>query len=136
MNMVCPTDFATAGVSLMVCVWKLKGFRVPDCGGPFPPPPPFDVPLVLVLNEGIAGLLKLLPEDGSGDAIEPNRPGKISAIGDNELGFQVRVECTVRPPSIPIPIPSGSSGIGVGGVGVRGGAGMGKLEAIVAVYRN
>jgi hypothetical protein len=28
---------------------------------------------------------------------------------------------------------SGSSGIGVGGVGVRGGAGMGRLEAIAAV---
>lgn len=115
----------------MVCVWKLKGFRGPDCGGP--PPLPFDVPLPLVLNEGIAGLLRLLPDEGSGDAIEPNRPGNISAIGDKELGFQVRVECTVRPTSIPIP--SGSSGIGVGGVGVRGGAGMGKLEAIVAVYR-
>jgi hypothetical protein len=37
----------------------------------------------------------------------------------------------------PPPIPrssSGSSGIGVGGVGVRGGAGIGRLEAITTIY--
>ena len=27
------TDLATAGVSLIVCVWKLKGFRGPEGGG-------------------------------------------------------------------------------------------------------
>jgi len=42
------------------------------------------------------------------------------------------VERIVRgPPSIPSPS-SGSSGIGVGGVGVRGGAGIGRLEAIAS----
>jgi hypothetical protein len=46
------------------------------------------------------------------------------------------VESNVRgPPPIPRPS-SGSSGIGVGGVGVRGGAGIGRLEAIVAAYRS
>lgn len=38
-------------------------------------------------------------------------------------------------PSIPRPV-GGSSGIGVGGVGVRGGAGMGRLEAIAEVVKS
>jgi len=64
--------------------------------------------------------------------IDPNRalPGNTSFIGESALGSKVIVERTVcGMPSIPRAAFS-SSGIGVGGVGVRGGAGIGRLEAI------
>jgi hypothetical protein len=54
-------------------------------------------------------------------------------MGDKALGSNASVERTMPDaPLIPRPV-SCSSGIGVGGVGVRGGAGMGRLEAIVAL---
>lgn len=68
--------------------------------------------------------------------MEPKRPENVSVIGDRELESKVIVEYTVRStPPIPSPPSCCSSGIGVGGVGVRGGAGMGRLEAIAAIYR-
>ena len=82
-------------------------------------------------------LLKVgvLADEDIGEPIDPKRPGKASVMGDKALGSNVTVECTVPlAPSIPRPdSASCSSGIGVGGVGVRGGAGMGRLEAIVVL---
>jgi hypothetical protein len=127
----CPTDFATAGVSLMVCVWKLNGFLVPAEGGL---PVPLLSKVSKVSKDGVAGLPILLPDDFIGDVIDPNRPENVSVFGDSVFGSQETVEYTVRS-APPIPNPSGSSGSGVGGVGVRGGAGIGRLEAIVADYR-
>jgi hypothetical protein len=81
-----------------------------------------------------AGLARL-----AGEFIEPKCEGKVSIIGERELGSKVAVESTVRPtPPIPNPLPSctpSSSGVGVGGVGVRGGAGIGKLDAMAALYQ-
>ena len=66
--------------------------------------------------------------------MEPKCEGKVSVIGERELGSMVTVERTARPtPPMPNPLPScssSSSGIGVGGVGVRGGAGIGNLDAM------
>lgn len=107
------TDFATGTLSLIVCVWKLNGFRAG--GGP----------LLLLGNVGVVA------DAGIGEPIEPNR-GKVSVFGERALGLNVRVELTVC--GMPLtPRPSGSSGIGVGGVGVRGGAGMGSCEAMIAI---
>jgi hypothetical protein len=77
------------------------------------------------------------PVDGGiGDAIDPKRPEMLSTAGDRALGSKLIVERTVwAVPSIPSPS-SVSSGIGVGGVGVRGGAGIGRLDAIAAVGRS
>jgi hypothetical protein len=83
---------------------------------------------------GVAGLPKLLVSDFIGDAMDPNRGEKVSVLGDKARGSQDTEEYTVLP-APPMPNPSGSSGMGVGGVGVRGGAGIGRLEAIVADYR-
>lgn len=131
------TDFAIVlkGVSLIVCVWKLKGLglvlglelelelRVPALGG--------GGPMVLLLKVGV------FAEEDIGEPIDPKREGKESVMGDRELGSKVIVERTVREmplmPSPPISASCSSSLIGVGGVGVRGGAGMGRLEAIVAL---
>jgi hypothetical protein len=121
-GLLCHTEFAIAGESFMACVWKLNGPRCPPGGGGGPIVP--SVPSEGVLNP---------TEDGIGEAMEPNDPGNVSTIGDKALGSKTSDERTVRlVPSIPRPS-SGSSGIGVGGVGVRGGAGMGRLEAIAAV---
>jgi len=57
-------------------------------------------------------------------------PGNVSVRGDNELGSNVIVESTVRPSPNGCGVSSSSPGRGVGGVGVRGGAGIGRLEAI------
>lgn len=118
------TEFDIAGESLIDCVWKLNGLLCPPGrgGGAINPSPP---------REGV-----LEPVDVSiGEAIAPNRPEKVSTIGDNALGSKVIVERTVcSVPPIPSPS-SDSSGIGVGGVGVRGGAGIGRLEAIAAVWQ-
>jgi hypothetical protein len=117
---VCHTEFASTVLSLIDCVWKLKGPRAPGGGGPIVPS----------LKAGVR-----LADDGIGDPIKPKRPGNTSVIGDKALGSYVMVEFNARgPPPIPRPS-SGSSGIGVGGVGVRGGAGIGRLEAIVAAYQ-
>ena len=107
----------------MVCVWKLNGFRAPPPGrGGGPIPPSLSAGLLMLAGEFID------------EFMDPNRFGKVSMIGDKALGSKVMVERTVlETPSIPSPL-SCSSGIGVGGVGVRGGAGIGRLEAIVAVY--
>lgn len=61
--------------------------------------------------------------------------GERAAVGSRELGSKLIVERTVAsPPPPPSPqLDSSSSGRGVGGVGVLGGAGIGRLEAIVAV---
>jgi len=73
-------------------------------------------------------------EGGIGELMEPNRVGKVSAMGERAFGSKEVFDCTVREtPSIPGPPSSCSPGIGVGGVGVRGGAGIGRLEAIEAV---
>lgn len=58
----------------------------------------------------------------------------MTATGDKVLGSKVMFELAYcfDTPSIPRP-PSSSSAIGVGGEGVRGGAGIGRLEAISAV---
>ena len=118
-NMSVRTDFAT-GDSLIVCVWKLKGLR--GGGGPI-------MTFPASLNAGLSPL----PVEDRGEAIEPNRPEKVSVMGERELGSKVIVERTVREtPSIPRPEVLCSSTTGVGGVGVRGGAGMGRLEAIAA----
>lgn len=62
----------------------------------------------------------------------PNRPGKTSLMGDNVFGSNCMFEYSVRD-AFPMPS-SGSSGIGVGGVGVLGGAGIGRCDAIAAIY--
>jgi hypothetical protein len=116
------TEFDIAGESLIACVWKLNGLLCPAGGGGGPINPSLP----------IEGVLKPA-DDGIGDPIDPKRPGNVSIIGDKALGSKVIVERTVCcVPSIPKPS-SGSSGIGVGGVGVRGGAGIGRLDAIAAV---
>lgn len=116
------------GVSLIVCVWKLKGLRAPGGGGG----------PMLPLPSLIAGLTELAGEFME-EFIAPKRadPGKNSDIGDNAAGSKVIVERIVRgTPSIPSgDWVSSSSRVGVGGVGVRGGAGTGRLEAIATVYR-
>lgn len=67
--------------------------------------------------------------------MDPNRVEKVATVGDREFASKKTFECiALGPPSIPRPS-SVSSGIGVGGVGVRGGAGIGRLEAIADVYR-
>ena len=107
-------------MSLIVCVWKLKGLRAPPPGGGGTPALPS------LLNAGLATLAGEFIEE----FIDPKRVGKVSIIGDKALGSNVMVERTVREtPSIPRLL-SCSSGIGVGGVGVRGGAGIGRLKAI------
>lgn len=85
------------------------------------------VPLSTELTSLIAG-------DGNAESIDPNL-GKVALIGEREFPSKLSVEITVwEIPLIPSP-EGGSSGIGVGGVGVRGGAGMGRLEAIAVVIR-
>ena len=99
----------------MVCVWKLKGLR--------PPPPP---------DRGGPVLPSLRAGEFIEEFMDPKRalPGKVSVIGDKAFGSNVIVESTVcGAPSIPRDA-SSSPGMGVGGVGVRGGAGIGRLEAI------
>ena len=115
------TEFEIVGESLMACGWKLNGLRCPPGGGAINPSLPKD------------GVLK--PVDGGiGEAIAPKRPGNTSVTGDNALESKVIVERTVwLVPSIPS-ASSGSSGIGVGGVGVRGGAGIGRLDAIADIF--
>jgi hypothetical protein len=54
-------------------------------------------------------------------------------MGDKVFGSNVMVECNVRDLSPPM-LYSGSSGIGVGGVGVLGGAGIGRCDAMAAIY--
>ncbi len=111
------------GLSFIDWVWKLNGLRDPASGGGGPR-------VDSELNDGVPRPA----EDGIGDAIDPKRLGKVSLRVERELESKVIVEWSVRgPPLIPRPS-SGSSGIGVGGVGVRGGAGIGRLEAIAAVY--
>jgi hypothetical protein len=126
----------------MIWVWKLKGFLKPAEGG-------LALLLLLLLSDayvskvskaGVAGLPILPVSDFMGEAMDPKRAEgeKVSVLGDRAFGSHDTVEYTVRPaPLIPNPSgPSGSSGMGVGGVGVRGGAGIGRLEAIVADYRS
>lgn len=56
-------------------------------------------------------------------------PGIYSLLGDNEAGLYVAAVCPYE--GMPIRRPeSSSAGDGEGGVGVRGGAGIGRLEAI------
>jgi len=43
---------------------------------------------------GKAGLAK--PEEGLGEAMDPNREGKVSLNGERELGSKVIEECMVR----------------------------------------
>jgi hypothetical protein len=71
-NCVCHTEFASTGLSLIDCVWKLKGPRVPGGGGG---------PIVPSLKAGVR-----LADDGIGDPMEPKRPGNTSVIGDKALG--------------------------------------------------
>jgi hypothetical protein len=68
---VCHTEFASTGLSLIDCVWKLKGARAPGGGGPIVPS----------LKAGVR-----LADDGIDDPIEPKRPGNTSVIGDKALG--------------------------------------------------
>lgn len=69
----CHTEFAIAGLSLMDCVWKLKGLRAPPGGGG----PNVDSEL----KEGVPRPA----EDGMGEAMDPKRPGKVSDKGEREL---------------------------------------------------
>jgi hypothetical protein len=100
---------------LIVCVWKLKGLRAPPRVGPS-------------LNAGLVARAG----ESIDEFIVPKRAlaGKNSFIGDNESGSKEVVKCKVRGSRRA----ASSSSIGVGGVGVRGGAGIGRLEAIGAVY--
>jgi hypothetical protein len=111
-------------MSLIVWVWKLNGLRAPLTGGG---------PMLSNVPSAPKEGLKFV-EGGIGELMEPNRVGKVSAMGERAFGSKEVFECTVREtPSIPSPPSSCSPGIGVGGVGVRGGAGIGRLEAIEAV---
>jgi hypothetical protein len=109
----------------MVCVWKLKGLFAAGPGAEGG-----------AIEPSLSAGLRTLAGEFIEEFIEPKCPGKVSVIGDREFGSKVIDECTVRStPPIPSPPPSCcSSGIGVGGVGVRGGAGIGRLEAISAAY--
>ena len=102
----------------MACVWKLKGLFAPGPGAGGAIEPSLDAGVRILAGEFIE------------EFIEPKRPEKVSVIGDRESGSKVIVECTVLS-APPIPSPWCSSGMGVGGVGVRGGAGIGRLEAIL-----
>lgn len=79
------------------------------------------------------GLRGLEEADGGGKAgAAPFLPiGKFSSMGDKELGSKANLAGELRNPSrfIPFPLPSWSSSSG-GGVGVRGGAGIGRLDAM------
>lgn len=74
-----------------------------------------------------------------GELIDPNRPRDASVIGYRALGSKETEERTDRRPLL-IPsspdrsVATGSSEIGEGGVGVRGGAGIGRLEAMLIIY--
>lgn len=80
------------------------------------------------------GLSGLEEADGGGKAgAAPYLPrGKFSSMGDKELGSKANLAGELRKASRFIPLPSWSSSSG-GGVGVRGGAGIGRLDAIAAV---
>jgi hypothetical protein len=73
-NCVCHTEFASTGLSLIDCVWKLKGPRAPGGGGG-------GGPIVPSLKAGVR-----LVDDGIGDPMEPKHPGNTSVIGDKALG--------------------------------------------------
>lgn len=115
-------ELAIAGLSLMACVWKLKGPRDPPGGGGGP----------ILPSELSVGVEPA--EDTIGDAIPPNRLGNESLIGDRAFGSKVTVVRIVWGPPLPPKPSSGSSGIGVGGVGVLGGAGIGRLDAMADLY--
>lgn len=72
-ELVCHTEFAIAGLSLMDCVWKLNGLRDPAGGGG----PSVDSEL----KDGVPRPA----EDGMGEAMDPKRPGNVSDRGEREL---------------------------------------------------
>lgn len=76
------------------------------------------------------GLSGLEDADGGGKVgAAPYLPiGKFSSMGDKELGSKANLAGELRNPSRFIPLPSSSSS--GGGVGVRGGAGIGRLDAM------
>ena len=123
MNAGSLTDLDIVGVSLIVWVWKLNGFRAAPGGGGGPI-------MASLLSAGLA----LLAGEGIVEFMDPKRLEKTSNVGDKALRSMVMVEfMLLETPSIPRPL-SFSSGIGVGGLGVRGGAGIGRLEAIIIFY--
>lgn len=82
----------------------------------------------MLLTDG----LKVPAGEGIAEPIEPKRSGNVPVMGDRELGLKAIVELgTCGMPLILSPEGS-SSGLGVGGVGVRGGAGIGRPEAMFA----
>jgi len=72
-EVACHTEFAIAGLSLMDCVWKLKGLRDPAGGG--------GPSVVSELKDGVPRPA----EDGMGEVMDPKRPGKVSDRGEREL---------------------------------------------------
>lgn len=113
-GLFCHTEFAATGPSFMVWVWKLKG-ALELGGGPGE------------LRVGVGN-----PEDDLAGL--PHWPN-VSLMGDNVFESYDTCDCSVCDAIPPMPRPySGSSGIGVGGVGVLGGAGMGRSDAMTAIY--
>lgn len=92
-------------------------------------------PIVPSLLNGlmlVADGLKILAGEGIAESIEPKRPENEPAMGDRELGSKVIVELSICGMPLILSPEGSSSGLGVGGVGVRGGAGIGRLEAMFA----
>lgn len=99
-----------------------------DCG-PIDPSL-FKEPLLLRVG------LRMLAGEGIAESIDPNRPGKFALSGERALVSKVMVEVAVCGMPLILKPDGSSSGLGVGGVGVRGGAGIGRLEAIAVFLVN
>ena len=80
------------------------------------------------------GLSGMVEDDVGGKAgAEPWRPiGKFSSMGDRQDGSKLPLTGEWTKPSRLIPGKFSCSSSSGGGVGVRGGAGMGRLDAIAA----
>ncbi len=103
----------------MVCVWKLNGERCPPAGGPI---------VASLASTGVP------VDEAIGDPIEPKLlNGNVAVIGESAFVSKEMLELTIWFAPL-ISNVSLLSGMGVGGVGVRGGAGIGRLEAMADIY--
>lgn len=84
------------------------------------------------MSVGLSGFA----DDGGGKAgVEPRRlSGKFSSIGERQEGSKMPLTGELVNPSRLIPELLSCSSSSGGGVGVRGGAGIGRLDAIAATF--